>query len=249
MKLALLSDVHANRRALQACLAHARAAGADEFALLGDLVGYGAEPAEVVDAVMQLAATGAAVLRGNHEEAVLAPASEPRSAGQASAAWTRTQLNDGQRRFLGELPLTVTLHGALLVHASAQAPHRWSYVDRPEQAQRCLQAAAQQGLQHVLCGHVHEQRLFYRGGAAALIAFEPTPGVPVSVSAHRAWVATVGSVGQPRDGDPRAMYALFDVAQHRLTFHRVAYDHRAAAAAVRHAGLPPDFADRLEQGR
>ena len=131
----------------------------------------------------------------------------------------------------------------------AQAPDRWSYVDRPAQARRCLLAAAQQGLRHILCGHVHEQRLFYRGGAAALIAFEPTPAVPVSVSAHREWVATVGSVGQPRDGDPRAMYALFDVAQHRLTFHRVAYDHRAAAAAVRHAGLPPDFADRLEQGR
>lgn len=249
MKLALLSDLHANRRALQACLAHARAAGAREFALLGDLVGYGAEPGEVVDMAMELAAAGAAVLRGNHEDAVLAPAAQARSAEQACATWTHAQLSDEQRRFLAGLPLTATVHDALLVHASAEAPAQWRYVEEPAQAQRCLRAAAGQGIRHVFCGHVHEQRLFYVGRRAGVMAFEPAPDVPVSVGSHRDWVATVGSVGQPRDGDPRAMYALFDVAQHRLCFHRVAYDHRGAAAAVRRAGLPRDFADRLEQGR
>ena len=81
------------------------------------------------------------------------------------------------------------------------------------------------------------------------MAFNPTPGVPVPVMRHRSWIATVGSVGQPRDGNPRAMYAVFDSAAAKLTFHRVAYDHRAAARAVREAGLPEFFAQRLETGK
>jgi diadenosine tetraphosphatase ApaH/serine/threonine PP2A family protein phosphatase len=81
------------------------------------------------------------------------------------------------------------------------------------------------------------------------MAFSPVPEVPVPLAAHRTWLAIVGSVGQPRDGDPRAMYALFDVAQARLSFHRIAYDHTAAAAAIRAAGLPESFAMRLERGR
>ena len=79
--------------------------------------------------------------------------------------------------------------------------------------------------------------------------FKPTPGVAVPVPKHRHWLATIGSVGQPRDGNPQAMYALFDTDKMQLTFHRVAYDHAAAAAAIRRAGLPAYFADRLERGQ
>jgi diadenosine tetraphosphatase ApaH/serine/threonine PP2A family protein phosphatase len=96
---------------------------------------------------------------------------------------------------------------------------------------------------------VHQQTLYYKGSGRGLMAFKPTPGVPIPTPGHRQWIATVGSVGQPRDGKPLAMYALFDLAQSRLTFHRVAYDHAAAAAAVRRAGLPEYFAQRLEEGR
>ncbi len=79
--------------------------------------------------------------------------------------------------------------------------------------------------------------------------FAPTPGVPVPMPRHRQWVATIGSVGQPRDGDPRAMYALFDMSAAQVTFHRVPYDYQSAAAAIRAAGLPEYFAKRLEDGR
>ena len=81
------------------------------------------------------------------------------------------------------------------------------------------------------------------------MAFEPTPGVAIPVRAHRAWLATVGSAGQPRDGDARAMYALYDEPGAQLTFVRVPYDHAAAAAAIRRAGLPAANADRLAKGR
>jgi diadenosine tetraphosphatase ApaH/serine/threonine PP2A family protein phosphatase len=248
MKLALLSDLHANRRALQACLAHARAAGATQFALLGDLVGYGAEPAAVVEEAMALQAQGGIVLKGNHDEAALRAPEDESTQERASSSWTHRHLPPEHRAFLSRLPLTASLHGLLLVHASAENPRDWRYVDRVELAGRCLDAAHGAGWDHVVCGHVHRQMLYYES-RRSLMSFQPAVAVPVPLAAHRRWLATIGSVGQPRDGDPRAMYALFDVAQQRLAFHRVPYDHLGAAAAIRRAGLPESFAIRLELGQ
>jgi diadenosine tetraphosphatase ApaH/serine/threonine PP2A family protein phosphatase len=137
-----------------------------------------------------------------------------------------------------------------LVHASADAPQAWHYVYGHLAAERSLDAVAHLAeVRYVLGGHVHQQALYYRGAGPGLMQFAPTPGVAVPVPAHRQWLATVGSVGQPRDGDVRAMYALLDVDRAQLTFHRVAYDHLSAAAAIRAAGLPEFFAQRLEVGR
>ncbi|MBC5763254.1 metallophosphoesterase family protein [Ramlibacter albus] len=250
MKLALLSDLHANLRAVQACVAHARDAGATQFAVLGDIVGYGAEPGAVVDEVMQLAAQGAIVLRGNHDDAAVTPPAHAKNLEGASAKWTHRELTAAQRGYLSSLPLTQRIGGSLLVHASAHEPARWNYVDNPHSAARCLEAAAQfEDVTEVFCGHVHEQRMFYRGRGRDPMPFVPVTAAPACVPATRSWVATVGSVGQPRDGDPRAMYALFDTAQSRLVFHRVPYDHTAAAEAVLRAGLPDSFARRLQEGR
>ena len=106
MKLALLSDIHANLRAWQACLEHARDAGADRIAVLGDIVGYGAEPAEVLAEVMALAEKGALVVQGNHDELAVTPRATAQTMEDASAAWTHAQLDDTQRAFLAALPLT-----------------------------------------------------------------------------------------------------------------------------------------------
>ena len=250
MKLALLSDLHANRGALLACLAHARRSGATRFAILGDLVGYGAEPAAVLDIVMELAARGALVVRGNHDAAAGRENPAAGTGEQLAAGWTRAQLGSAHRNFLAGLPLTASLGDTLLVHADPHDPGRWQYLDRPALVQRALGAAQRQwGATKVFCGHVHQQQLYYRAADGHPMAFSPMPDVPVPLSSHRSWLAIVGSVGQPRDGDPRAMYALFDVAQARLSFHRIAYDHTAAAAAIRAAGLPESFALRLELGR
>ena len=251
MKLALLSDLHANRRALHACLAHARQLGATRFAILGDVVGYGAEPVEVVETVMELAAQGALVVRGNHDTAAARGGGGIEGTGeQASAGWTQAQLGPAHRAFLAALPLTATLGDALLVHADPHAPARWQYLDRPALVGRALGAAQRNwGASKIFVGHVHQQQLYYRAADGHPMAFSPVPGVPVPLAAHRSWLAVVGSVGQPRDGDPRAMYALFDMAQARLAFHRIAYDHTATAAAIRAAGLPESFALRLELGR
>lgn len=254
MKYALLSDLHANLHALDACLAHAQKQGVDRLAILGDLVGYGAFPSQVVERCQALQAEGAIVLRGNHEELIqshsLDDAESLSSYGGQTAEWTHQQLSPAQRFWLEVLPLTAQEGPVYFVHASADAPERWRYVEDERVASLSLDAAAQNTEVHfVFGGHVHHQSLYYRGTGRQLMRFNPTAGVPIPTPKHRHWIATVGSVGQPRDGNPKAMYAVFDDAACKLTFHRVAYDHLAAARAIRDAGLPEFFAQRLERGR
>lgn len=250
MRLALLSDIHANLQALEACLAHARQQGADRMAFLGDLVGYGADPGPVVDRIMALAAQGALVLKGNHDDMAVHPPAGNSTLGESTAWWTYEQLDPAQRAFLAGLPMTLQDERVLLVHATADEPTLWRYVYDAQIAALSLEAAGKfDGVRYVFGGHVHHQTLYYKGSAGGLMAFSPTAGVAIPMPTHRHWIATVGSVGQPRDGRPSAMYALFDMTHSRLTFHRVPYDHMAAAAAVRRAGLPEQFAQRLEEGR
>jgi len=250
MRIALLSDLHANLRALDACLAHARTQGATQFAFLGDLVGYGAEPSAVVQRVMDLGEQGALVLRGNHDTFAVTPAAHASTLGESTALWTHDQLNATERSFLAGLPLTARLGRALLVHATADKPEAWRYAYDAQVAGLSLDAArAEPEVRYVFGGHVHLQSLYYRGSDDQLIAFHPRSGVTIPVPGHRYWLATVGSVGQPRDGDTRAMYAVFDAERATLAFHRVDYDFAAAARAVRAAGLPAFLADRLEVGR
>lgn len=249
MKLALLSDIHANIRALDACLGHARQQGAQGFALLGDFVGYGAEPDQVVDRVMALSTAGAFVIKGNHDDLATRPLGrEPQTMDERTAAWTHDRLSAGQRQFLVALPLTATHETALLVHANADVPTRWRYVTQAPIAQASLDAAGP-AVRHVFVGHVHRQSVYYRGATGGLMTFAPGPARAVPVPTHRQWLLTVGSVGQPRDGDPRAMYALWDSQAQQVWFHRVTYDHLGAARAVREAGLGDDLAKRLEEGK
>lgn len=250
MKVAFLSDIHANIQAFDACLEHARAQGTQQFALLGDLVGYGADPVAVIQRSQSLVADGAWVVKGNHDAMAVSPPAQVSSVGDSTAGWTHAQLNNEQLDFLDKLPLTLERNMLLLVHASANEPELWRYVIDERSAGASLDAAAKlSDVRYVFGGHVHEQTLYYRGAGAKLMRFNPTPGVAVPMPKHRYWLATIGSVGQPRDGNPQAMYAMFDTEKCRLTFHRVSYDHDAAAAAIRRAGLPNYFADRLELGR
>ena len=251
MKLALLSDLHANARALEACLTHAQAQGANQWALLGDLVGYGPEPEAVVAQCQRMAEAGATVLRGNHDAMAVTPPVPASRQGEFTARWTHERLSEADRQWLASLPLTVRLESVMVVHASVNEPEQWRYVEDEGSAARSLQAATDQypEVRFVMGGHVHHQTLYYRGQGGQLMRFTPVPGVPIPVPAHRRWIATVGSVGQPRDGDRRAGYALLDLDRHQLTFWRVRYDHVAAAHAVRAAGLDEALARRLESGR
>ena len=246
MMLALLSDIHANAEALAACLRHAEAHGASRYAFLGDIVGYGADAAAVVERVMEHAALGAIVVKGNHDEAVGAGASvymnESARAGIRRAVET---LSAGQRTFLAGLPLCVREGRMCFVHASAAAPARWDYVDSPAAA---LKSARHADVPYTFSGHVHEQMLYAQVGEDRMTTYRPASGAQIAMGAHRRWVALVGSVGQPRDGNPAAAYSLFDAVRGIVTFFRVPYDHLAAARKIRDAGLPESLAFRVERG-
>ncbi|MGZ5082694.1 MAG: metallophosphoesterase family protein [Usitatibacter sp.] len=245
MLIALLADIHANLEAIEACLAHARARGAAEFVFLGDLVGYGAYPAAVVDIVADHASRGSVVVKGNHDAAIAGGETYLNSAAATAIEWSRGKLSAGQRAFLDGLPLCVRRGLACFVHASAASPERWDYIDSPGAAERSARAA---GTPYTFCGHVHEQALYAQGAGERMIAFAPRRAVEIPAGAHRAWLAVVGSAGQPRDGNPAACYVLADLDRGVITFQRVAYDHLAAARKIRAAGLPEILAYRLERG-
>ena len=251
MRLALISDIHANLQALQACMEHARAQGATQLAFLGDLVGYGGSPAAVLDTIIEAVNTGAWIVRGNHDDLALHPPSQLQHTGEQGAQWTHEQLAPVHTRFLAALPVLSQHGNILLAHASAHQPERWPYVDSSIMAERSMTAASDidSNIRYVFSGHVHQQALYYLTPTAKLMRFVPQPGVSIPVPAHRQWLAIVGSCGQPRDGDVRAMYALYDSDAAAITFHRVAYDHLAAVQAVQRSGMPEDFAKRLEAGR
>src|SRR3954468_502581 len=244
MILALLSDIHANLEALEACLRHARENGASRFAFLGDYVGYGADAAGVVSILMRYSAEGAVFVKGNHEDALESSAAYMNDAVRESITWAREQLSADQRAFLSALPLTARQSHIFFVHASAAAPQRWAYVDSPAAALKSLRAADSP---YTFSGHVHHQLLFAEVALRAA-QHRPVPANAIGVGAHRRWLGLVGSVGQPRDGQPAAAYALFDDQARRITFFRVPYDHQAAAAKIRRAGLSAALANRVERG-
>jgi diadenosine tetraphosphatase ApaH/serine/threonine PP2A family protein phosphatase len=243
--IALLSDVHGNLEALNACLKHASEHGVGRYAFLGDLVGYGADPQAVIDIIAHYASAGAVVVKGNHDEAVEKTPSYMNDSVRAVIAWTRETLSPAAKGFLSSLPLCVREEEMCFVHASAAAPGRWDYIDSPAAAQRSIDAAQ---TTYTFSGHVHEQELYAQIGHGRTIVFRPVHGRSVPVGSHRRWLAIVGSVGQPRDSNPAAAYAQFDTEAEKITFHRVAYDHRAAARKIEQAGLPLSIAYRVEKG-
>jgi diadenosine tetraphosphatase ApaH/serine/threonine PP2A family protein phosphatase len=250
VKLALLSDIHANLPALDACIAHANAQGADQFALLGDMVDYGPYPAETVERCRQLEQEGAIILRGNHDTCPSSESDEDATWGNMATSWTFKQLNQDQQAWLAQLPLTAIIDNVFLVHATADAPEKWHYIQDERLASRSLDAAAKNPeIRYVFGGHVHQQSLYYRGSGNRLMLFQPKNGIAIPVGTHRHWLATVGSVGQPRDGDTRANYALLDSVTSQLTFHRVSYDHLTVAQTMRDLGLAEALITRLESGR
>ena len=246
MKLALVTDLHANREAVEAVLAHAQAQGAEQHAFLGDFVGYGADPGWVVDCVREHVLRGALAIKGNHDAAaVMGPQPSMVNDAREVVAWTHEQLSAKQLEFLAMLPLTAVDDTRLYVHANAFAPPEWAYIHARSDAVRSMQATA---CRVTFCGHVHEPRLYHLAATGKVGEFAPIPEVAIPLSPQRQWLVIPGSAGQPRDNNPAACYAMFDTGSAELTFHRVPYDHDTAAAKVRAAGLPERLAQRLQDG-
>ncbi|KWV60577.1 metallophosphoesterase [Bradyrhizobium macuxiense] len=246
MRLALFADIHANRQAFAACLEAARVRGAERLICLGDIVGYGADPEWAVDTVIDLVAKGAIAVRGNHDNAIGTPSDSMNAEAQAVIDWTRGRLSAEQRRFLAALAILREEDNRLYVHSEASDPAKWRYVRDTSDAARSMMATE---LQITFCGHTHRPGLYSMSSAAKMTSFVPTTSVPVQLLTGRRWLAVLGSVGQPRDGDPAASFAMYDMASREITYLRVPYDVETAAARIRANGLPYWLADRLLIGR
>jgi diadenosine tetraphosphatase ApaH/serine/threonine PP2A family protein phosphatase len=235
----IVADVHANLAALEAVFEHAEAQGSiDAVWSLGDIAGYGPEPRECIALLQRYPSRAVA---GNHDLAAIGALSTAdfNPAAAQAAEWTATQLTETEREYITGLPETVVEGDFTLVHGSLRDPV-WSYLVSSYEAERHL---AQQTTPCGLVGHSHLPLVFFADGhGEALYADDRL------VLKDERWVANPGSVGQPRDGNPRAAYARLDREAGELTFHRVSYDIGRTQAKMRAAGLPQSLIDRLERG-
>ncbi|HTZ07146.1 MAG TPA: metallophosphoesterase family protein [Gaiellaceae bacterium] len=242
MRIAVVSDIHANLAALEAVLAEIDAESPDELWCLGDLVGYGPRPSECTEAI---AARAAICLAGNHDLAVIGKLDLLEFSGEAgdAARWTRGVLTDVARDYLDGLEPAGKRDGIALFHASARDPV-WEYVLSDDVAEATLELA---GTRLVLVGHSHAAlRVAFRDDGSLDGGLAPA-GTEVDLAGGRV-LLNPGSVGQPRDGDPRAAWLLLDTDAQAAGFRRVAYDIERTQTEIRAAGLPELLAIRLADG-
>jgi diadenosine tetraphosphatase ApaH/serine/threonine PP2A family protein phosphatase len=244
MRIAILSDIHANFEALSAVLADAKERAADAMVCLGDVVGYGADP----NACCELLRENALVtLLGNHDAAVIGVMDTDfyYPAAREALFWTRETLDDENTRWLYSLPYSHQVKGAGFYHSAPVLPSGFYYLVRPEDANAHVKMLDRLE-PYTFIGHSHltSRFLLSADGArqinSAPIASHPPP--------NHCYIVNVGSVGQPRDRDPRACYGLFDSRTGAFQHVRVTYDVEGAARKIRAANLEPKFADRLRSG-
>jgi diadenosine tetraphosphatase ApaH/serine/threonine PP2A family protein phosphatase len=268
MRIAIIADVHANLVALEAVLRHAEAQGAtDDMWCLGDIVGYGPQP---VECIARLREAGAATVAGNHDRAAtgMMDTEEFNPEAAEAALWTRAQLPQGDAAFLDALPEVAYVSPGqgpglkakasesefTLVHGTLREPI-WEYLDSYDAALAHLQ---RQETPFALVGHTHVPILVLEGRESRLPA-DKSPhgcemyyledGARLQLTGERRLVINPGGVGQPRDGDPRAAYAVYDSESKTLTLHRVKYDIAATQKLMEAAGLPRWLIQRLAVGR
>ncbi len=226
---------------MSAVLADAESQGVTHYCCVGDIVGYNADPELCIDKIRELA--GDSVVRGNHDH--YCSRDENLNGFHPLAAdvvdWTRKRLNDSQREWLANLRYSRTVETFMLVHATLDSPEMWGYVFDKLEAEANF---AYQMCSVCFFGHTHVPLAFEKAGIVRGGLY-----TKLRITAGRKYYINVGSVGQPRDGDSRAAYAIYDLAQNVVELRRVEYDIKATQEKIRAAGLPERAATRLEIGR
>jgi diadenosine tetraphosphatase ApaH/serine/threonine PP2A family protein phosphatase len=243
MKYGILGDIHSNLGALRAVLDRLETEGVERILSVGDIVGYGAQPKECIELVRSL---GVTVVKGNHDAACVGELDLRyfNSHARTAVEWTRAVLSDEELQWLASLPLTVDLEDCCVGHGTYFRPELFDYIQGPTDADPSLDAMSK-----LVCfvGHTHVP--------VTLLRLEDDPGhtaytldSDVDLSEAQRALINVGSVGQPRDEDPRAAYAVYDSDARRAWIRRVEYDIRREADLIRATGLPTILAERLFLG-
>ncbi len=239
MRFAIFGDIHANLHALEAVLADSRERKCSHYVCMGDIVGYNAHPCECVDIIRRLECP---TIKGNHDEQASMLGEQDGFNALAGEAinWTRQRLSDGDKDWLRSLRMQRQVRDFTIVHATLDTPHKWGYIFNP------LDAAASFSYQLTsLCfiGHTHSPRAYVKDRSVRVVPFDT-----VDLTPGRKYLFNVGSVGQPRDGDWRAAYVIYDTDTAKVTLHRVEYDIASAQKDILEAGLSKRLADRLATG-
>lgn len=240
MKYAILGDIHANLEALTAVLEDAKEQGVTNYACTGDVVGYNADPKACLQIIRTLKCQ---VVQGNHD--YYAACNESMELftpmAQKSIRWTRKHLSPFERKYLRHLPLIVDIENFTIVHSSLSNPHRWNYIFK----RKAADANFRNQFNNVcFFGHTHVPLAFVKGPSIEKGFYET-----LTVRQGFQYLINVGSVGQPRDRDPKAAYVIYDLDANTITMRRVEYDMETTQKKIRAAGLPFRNALRLASGR
>lgn len=240
MKYGIISDIHANLEALSSVLEKCKEMGVEEYICIGDIVGYNANPAECLELIRQLPL--ATVIKGNHDEQASEDLDLSEFNPQAAKAieWTREQLSEEQREYLRNLPMKSRVGRITAVHATLDNPGMWGYVMDRFAAEASF---AYQYTQVAFYGHSHVPMAFEKFREVSSVPFNN-----LRVQPGRKYLINSGSVGQPRDKDPRASFAIYDTDAAEINLHRVSYDIETCQRKILAAGLPQRLADRLAVG-
>ncbi len=240
MKYAIFGDIHANLEALQTVLEDARSKGCDNFVCLGDIVGYNADPGECTRIIRDL---DCPVVKGNHdEEASLdTPLDGLNPLAAHALRWTREHLDKEDREWLKSMKMVRQVRDFTIVHATLDTPGGWGYVTNKFDA---MASFSYQFTPVCFHGHTHTPRFYVKDGSVEAVA-----GDSIKIEMGRKYFINTGSVGQPRDGDWRASYAIFDTDAQEVSIYRLEYDVETAQQKILDAGLPEMLASRLAVGK
>ncbi len=240
MRFAIFADIHANLEALEAVLEDADKSSCTHYVCLGDVVGYNANPKECLEIVRKLECP---VVKGNHDEqaAMLEELHSFNPLAEQALAWTRNNLSEEDKDWLRDMRMVRQVRDFTIVHSTLDTPHKWGYVFNQ------LDASASFSYQHTnICffGHTHAPRAYIRDSSVLSLPLDK-----LHCEMGKKYFINVGSVGQPRDGDWRASYVIYDSNRNDIELRRLAYDIETAQKKIIKAGLPERLADRLAVGK
>ena len=241
MRIAFVSDIHSNLPALETVLISIRKHKIDRIYCLGDIVGYGANPVECVKIIAE---TADKIVAGNHDWGVIGKTDFSRMSEKArlAAIWTYSQLAESDKVFLSKLPLTLHSGETFLVHSTPANPDKWEYFKSFDSPGLKKQLSVYNE-QFCFLGHSHIPRIYDDTNAKIIPSDKP-----ILLDPNRRYVINTGSVGQPRDGDPRSCYVIFDTEKKYILYKRIEYDIEKASSAILKSNLPAGLASRLFSG-